>query len=100
LIDFDRLAKVPRDDQFRALVNTICDLYTRDLGPHERVLSLDEKTSLQPRTRTSRNRPAPPTLERCVESCGLMATNLRQPVLRSGWLGSPSDQHRQAERVL
>jgi hypothetical protein len=53
-------SKVPRDDQFRALVNNICDLYTRKLGPHERVLSLDEKTSLQPRTRTSRNRPARP----------------------------------------
>lgn len=51
-------SKVFRDDQFRATVNDICDLYTRELGPHERVLSLDEKTSLQPRTRTSRNRPA------------------------------------------
>lgn len=51
-------SKVPRDDQFRAIVHDICDLYTRQLGPHERVLSLDEKTSLQPRTRTSRNRPA------------------------------------------
>jgi len=51
---------VPRDNQFRALVHNICDLYTRKLGPHERVLSLDEKTSLQPRTRTSRNRPARP----------------------------------------
>ena len=53
-------SKVPRDDPFRALVHNICDLYTRPLGPHERVLSLDEKTSLQPRTRTSRNRPARP----------------------------------------
>jgi transposase len=53
-------SKVPRDDQFRALVNNICDLYTRKRGSHERVLSLDEKTSLQPRTRTSRNRPARP----------------------------------------
>jgi transposase len=51
-------SKVLRDDQFRATVHNICDLYTRELGPHERVLSLDEKTSLQPRTRTSRNRPA------------------------------------------
>jgi transposase len=51
-------SKVLRDDQFLVTVNHICDLYTRKLGPHERVLSLDEKTSLQPRTRTSRNRPA------------------------------------------
>src|SRR5256885_2453243 len=53
-------SKVPRDDRFRATVTNIGDLYTRKLGPHERVLSLDEKTSLQPRTRTSRNRPARP----------------------------------------
>jgi hypothetical protein len=53
-------SKVPRDDKFRATVHNICDLYTRQLGPHELVLSLDEKTSLQPRTRTSRNRPARP----------------------------------------
>jgi hypothetical protein len=51
-------SKVPRDDRFRETVRNICDLYTRPLGAHERVFSLDEKTSLQPRTRTSPNRPA------------------------------------------
>jgi hypothetical protein len=51
-------SKVPRDDRFRETVRNICDLYTRKLGTHERVLSLDEKTSLQPRTRTSPTRPA------------------------------------------
>jgi DDE superfamily endonuclease len=56
-------SRVPRDDQFRATVHHISDLYTRQLGPHERVLSLDEKTSLQPRSRTSRNRPARPSNE-------------------------------------
>jgi hypothetical protein len=54
-------SKVPRDERFRVTVHNICDLYTRKLGAHERVLSLDEKTSLQPRTRTSRNRPARPS---------------------------------------
>lgn len=53
-------SKVPRDEKFRDTVRNICDLYTRPLGPHELVLSLDEKTSLQPRTRTSPNRPARP----------------------------------------
>lgn len=48
--------KVPRDDHFRELVRNVCDLYTRKLGVNERVLSLDEKTSLQPRTRTQRHR--------------------------------------------
>lgn len=45
-------AKIPRDEAFRQQVLEIRDLYTRELGPHERVLSLDEKTSIQPRTRT------------------------------------------------
>jgi transposase len=52
--------KVPRDDAFRAAVQNICELYTRPLASHERVLCLDEKTSLQPRPRTSANRPAKP----------------------------------------
>jgi len=49
---------VPRDEAFRAAIRTICSLYTRQLAAHERVLCADEKTSLQPRTRTSANRPA------------------------------------------
>ena len=53
-------AQVPRDEVFRAQVETLCELYTRPLGAHERVLSLDEKTSLQPRTRTEPTRPAQP----------------------------------------
>lgn len=53
-------AKVPRDEAFRATVLNLCDLYTRALQPHERVLSLDEKTSIQPRPRTAPNRPAQP----------------------------------------
>jgi transposase len=45
--------KVPRDEAFAAQVQHICDLYTRPLEPHEVVLCVDEKTSLQPRTRLS-----------------------------------------------
>jgi transposase len=52
--------KAPRDEAFRGTVLEILDLYTRPLDPHERVLSLDEKTSLQPRTRTVPTRPAQP----------------------------------------
>lgn len=51
-------SSVPRDEAFRQTVRNICDLYTRPLGPHERVVCVDEKTSLQPRTRTSSTRPA------------------------------------------
>ncbi len=54
--------KTPRDQTFRERVLDIMDLYTRPLGPHERVFSLDEKTSLQPRTRTAATRPPQPGL--------------------------------------
>jgi hypothetical protein len=40
--------KAALDETFRGTVLSILELYTRPLDPHERVLSLDEKT-LQPR---------------------------------------------------
>ena len=52
--------KTPLDETFRATVVHLCGLYTRPLGPHERVLSTDEKTSIQPRPRSAPNRPAQP----------------------------------------
>jgi hypothetical protein len=45
--------KVPRDAAFRAAVERLCDLYTRPLAAHERVICTDEITSLQPRPRLS-----------------------------------------------
>lgn len=51
-------AKVPYDEQFRSIVLNICDLYTKKPDPTERILSLDELTSIQPRTRTSKTKPA------------------------------------------
>src|SRR5919201_134684 len=42
---------VPLDAAFAAQVHAIVTLYTRPLGVWERVLCVDEKTSLQPRTR-------------------------------------------------
>lgn len=54
--------KTPRDEAFRAKVLELCDLYTRPLLSHERVLCLDEMTSLQPRTRTVATLPAQPGL--------------------------------------
>lgn len=53
-------ARVPRDAAFAAQVRALCDLYVRDLAPSEVVLSLDEKTSLQPRPRTAPTRPTCP----------------------------------------
>lgn len=43
--------KAPRDAAFVEQVRGICDLYTRPLAPDEVVLSVDEKTSIQPRPR-------------------------------------------------
>jgi transposase len=52
--------KKPRDDAFYACVAALTELYTRPLGKHEIVLSLDEKTSLQPRPRRHATKPAHP----------------------------------------
>jgi transposase len=51
-------SEVPHGEAFRHTVRDICTLYTRQLDAHERVLCADEKTSLQPRTRTTATRPA------------------------------------------
>jgi transposase len=69
--------KAPRDEAFRSAVLEILDLYTRPLEAHERVLSLDEKTSLQPRTRTVPTRPAQP---------GLVPVHLEHEYQRKGAL--------------
>jgi transposase len=58
---------VARDAEFCKRVKNICTLYTRKLGAHERVLCLDEKTSLQPRTRKSPTLPAQPDMPVRVE---------------------------------
>jgi hypothetical protein len=55
-------SETPRDEELRATVVELCDLYTRPLFPWEQVFCLDEKTSLQPRTRTRSTRPAQPDL--------------------------------------
>jgi transposase len=47
----------PRDTAFYARVADIVDLYTRHLHHDERVLCVDEKTSLQPRPRLHPTRP-------------------------------------------
>jgi DDE superfamily endonuclease len=52
--------KQPRDAAFYATVAALIDLYTRPLRPDEVVLSVDEKTSVQPRPRHAPTRPAQP----------------------------------------
>lgn len=58
--------KVPRDEAFRELVLNLCDLYTRSPVDDERIVSLDEMTSIQPRTRSSATKPARPGLRPCL----------------------------------
>src|ERR671934_1171580 len=52
--------KHPRDAAFYATILELIDLYTRPLRADEMVLSVDEKTSLQPRPRSSPTLPAQP----------------------------------------
>jgi len=52
--------KQPRDAACYTTVAELIDLYTQPLRPDEMVLSVDEKTSLQPRPHHSPTRPAQP----------------------------------------
>ena len=52
--------RAPRDAAFVEQVRGICDLYTRDLASDEMVLSVDEKTSIQPRPRLAPTTAAKP----------------------------------------
>lgn len=54
--------KVPRDEAFREIVLDLCDLYTREPVRNERIVSLDELTSIQPRSRSAATKPAQPGL--------------------------------------
>jgi transposase len=53
-------ADVARDANFSQKIDRLCELYTRPFGPHERCLSVDEMTSIQPRPRTAPTLPALP----------------------------------------
>jgi len=50
--------KKPRDEAFYTCIAELIALYTRPLARHEVVLSMDEKTSLQPRPRLHPTKPA------------------------------------------
>src|SRR5918996_4203938 len=57
----------PRHAAFYARVAEVVDLYTRPLPSDETVLSVDEKTSLQPRPRRHATRPVQPGRPNLVE---------------------------------
>lgn len=69
-------AKHPRDATFARQVQELVDRYTRPLAPWEVVLSLDEKTNVQPRTRLAPTRPArrgqPVRVEHEYKRCGAL----------------------------
>ena len=69
-------AKTPRDAAFAQQVQELVDLYTRPLASWELVLSLDEKTNVQPRTRLAPTRPArrgqPVRVEHEYKRCGAL----------------------------
>ena len=69
--------KQPRDAAFYATVSELIALYTRPLRPDELVLSMDEKTSLQPRPR--RIRPSLPSPRTCAQPATSTSTNARGP---------------------
>ena len=91
----------PRDPAFRQATQAVATLLTRPLAPHELVLSLDEKTSLQPRPRCAPTRPAqsghPVQVEQEYRRAGALhlfaAFNTR-----SGWMyGRTARRKRQVE---
>lgn len=59
--------KVTRNAAFACVVLEICDLYTTELTPEEVVVSVDEKTNLQPRTRKAPTLPTRPDQPTRVE---------------------------------
>ena len=94
-------SKVPRDAAFARQVQEIIDLYTRPLARWERVLCLDEMTSLQPRPRLAPTRPAQPgcTVQVEHEYRRDGALNLFAAFdTRSGWVsGCTAQRKRQVE---
>jgi len=68
--------KGPRDADFAARVQEVCDRYTRALGPHEGVLGVAAKTDLQPRPRKAPTRAAAPgqpvRVEHAYGRCGAL----------------------------
>ena len=59
--------RVPRDAHFAHLVHALVDLYTHPLTGEEMVLSVDEKTNLQPRPRKAATLPTRPGLPTRLE---------------------------------
>jgi hypothetical protein len=96
--------KAPRDAEFYERVKEIIDLYTRPLGDHEVVLSVDEKTSLQPRTRSHATKPAlpgniPNHVEHEYQRCGALQLFAAFDTRGGKVYGETFDRKRQKEYI-
>lgn len=96
--------KAPRGAEFYARVQEIIDLYTRPLAAHEIVLCVDEKTSLQPRTRSQATRPAAPGLvpnrvEHEYRRCGALQLLAAFDTRNGQVYGRTFDRKRQKEFI-
>ena len=96
--------KAPRDAEFYQRVEEIIDLYTRPLDDHEVVLSVDEKTSLQPRTRSHATKPAlpgniPNHVEHEYQRCGALQLFAAFDTRSGKVYGDTFDRKRQREYI-
>ena len=96
--------KTPRDAEFYARVREIIDLYTRPLRDNEVVLCVDEKTSLQPRTRRTPTRPAGPDgrpnlVEHEYRRCGALQLFAAFDTRSGRVYGRTYDRKRQTEFI-
>lgn len=96
--------KAPRNAEFYQRVKEIIDLYTRPLGDHEVVLSVDEKTSLQPRTRSHATKPAlpgsiPNHVEHEYQRCGALQLFAAFDTRSGKVYGDTFDRKRQREYI-
>lgn len=97
--------KAPRDAEFHARVQAVIDLYTRPLAPNECVLSVDEKTSLQPRPRARATQPAQPggkanLVEHEYRRCGALQLFAAFDTRTGKVYGRTFDRKRQREFIL
>jgi len=96
--------KAPRDADFYRRVLEIIDLYTQDLPAHEVVLSIDEKTSLQPRPRSHATKPAqkgnvPNRVEHEYQRCGALQLFAAFDTRSGQVYGQTYDRKRQTEFI-
>lgn len=97
--------KTPRDKEFFRRVKEVIDLYTGGLPSDERVICVDEKTSLQPRPRSMATKPAregnqPNLVEHEYQRAGALQLFAGFDTRSGEVYGQCFDRKRQAEFIL